>query len=214
MNYSYNKKKFKELVESGIVTKTALRRICGGNNYSTINRWIGGEDIYIEKLLSICNAFNFDLNDFLIITGKNINRISSNKETDNTQPNMDSATIIEYERRITSIRLDAQKELFKEREGKIKELATLEIKLHKEAIAEIEAERARLKKDYKSEMDQVESDFKKQLKEKDIEICELKKQLSDFQLAYKELELEAYAKGIRKPSAVAETTKPYQNEKK
>lgn len=212
MNYSYNNKKFKELIESGTVTKTTLRRICGGNNYSTINRWIEGEDIYIKKLLSICNEFNLDLNDFLVITGKNTNRISSNKETDTTQPNIDSATIIEYERKIASIRFDAQKELFKERENKIKELATLEIKLHKEAIAEIETERARLKKDYKSEINQVESDFKKQLKEKDIEIFELKKQLSDFQLAYKELELKAYAKGIRESSAATDTSKPYQKE--
>ncbi|MDD3037953.1 hypothetical protein [Bacteroides sp.] len=213
MSYSYNKEKFKELIESGVVTKTSLRRICGGNNYSTINRWIEGEDIYIERLLSVCNEFNLDLADFIITTSGSTKLLFKNKEPNTTQLNIDTSTIIEYERKIAALQVETQKELSRERETKIKELAALELKLHKEAMAEIETERSNLKNEYNQEKKQIEADLNNQLKEKNQEIFELKKQLADVQLSYKELELESYAKGIRKPSAVAESPKSYQNKK-
>lgn len=213
MSYSYNKERFKELIESGMVTKTALRRICGGNNYSTITRWMEGEDIYIGKLLSICNEFNLDLTDFITTTNESVNQVPKNKEPNVPQLNIDSSVIIEYERKMAALQVETQKEISRERETKIKELASLELKLNKATMFEIEEERSKLKTEYKQEINQIQTDFKNLLKEKDQEISELKKQLTDSHLAYKKLELENFANEAMKPLAIADKPKTYRTKR-
>lgn len=63
---TYNNKKLKQLLDRDYNgNKMLLRRTIGGNN-ETITRYVNGEDIYIGKLVTICNRLGYDIEEFFI----------------------------------------------------------------------------------------------------------------------------------------------------
>lgn len=209
MKYSYKETKFKELFKEGRITPTSIRRTSAGGNYSTIKRWTEGEDIYVKKLVEVCNAFDLNLLDFFLIDGNPIQNTDSESIL-HSSTEIPTSIIVEYERSMAELRLKAQENLFKEKESNIKELSNLEISLRKEFLADIEKERERLKDLHQKELEKTKLSLENALKEKDEIIFKLKESISELQLQYKELEMQLYADDIRRPTAVAEgKPRPY-----
>ena len=72
---TYNNKKLKQLLDRDYNgNKMLLRRTIGGNN-ETITRYINGEDIYIGKLVTICNRLGYDIEEFFIRDDESLLRL-------------------------------------------------------------------------------------------------------------------------------------------
>ena len=214
MGYSYKETKFKELIDEGHLTPTSIRNKIANGQYSTIQRWIAGEDIYIKKLVEVCNVFKLNLLDFFLKDGSPI-QCNTPESIPNASTDTPTSVIVEYERRIADIRLKSQEELFKEKESNIKQLSNLEISLRNEFLVKIEKERERIKDLHQKELERIKLSFEDITAKKDETIFALKSSMIELQLQYKEMEMKLYAEEVRKPVAVAEEkSRPYTSEQK
>lgn len=68
--YYWNKDAFREFKKERKITNTQVLDAIGTQAYSTAKKWFDGHPIMIEKLLEICNKFQYPLERFFITDGE------------------------------------------------------------------------------------------------------------------------------------------------
>lgn len=225
MSYTYNNKKIKEILDSKGLSKRKVRIALKMANDITVQRWIAGEDIYIGRLLELCNKFNLSPLDFIEYNGKPIDIDSDKskilKETINEPSNKTESKLIE-EQSIAEIKMQCKDDIYAIREElhrqeitHIREVADLTVRIREEERIRLFEQREQDRLKYKQEMDELRKHTEQLLSEKEKEVSSMLQKMNDMQLEYKELELSATLSGSRykTPIAVADQPIPYKKTK-
>ena len=66
----YNKDLMKQVIEDYGISVRSIMGLFNHTNANTINRWREGEDIYLNALIKVCNAFRLNLLQFIEYEGR------------------------------------------------------------------------------------------------------------------------------------------------
>lgn len=184
--YSYNDKALKNKVRDKEFSK---RKLCEKTNSSmpTVMQWVEGGDLYVSKLLKICNAFRIPLSEFIVETPD-----GPDKKTSGLLPVQDysagAGRAMAYEEQIRQLKLEhreklhEQERMYLNRIAEAKETAT--DRMFGRLCDAVEQERKRLVNEFKEEklalmeqQERIRSDFDRLLNEKNDEIVRLKAEL-------------------------------------
>lgn len=173
--YEYNPKAFDRHIKDKTFSQ---REISEETNTSrpTITRWIHGEDIYISKLLKICNCFKVPLGDFIRENGIPVSAFYTDDtgqtekiQSDSVEQSSNVAEIMKYEEQIKRLKAEYEEKInrmektYLERIGDIREASA-----EKWAKKNMEA--------LQTERKSIESKYERKLKEQSEEIIKLREE--------------------------------------
>lgn len=170
-NYEYDKHKLTEIMAEKNVLKFHLQKHFNYTNGTTIDRWVNGEDIYLSKLLELCNYMEISPMEFILIDGKPLSQINMTELPDE----LDLPSKKEYYTvaEMFDLKMQCNEQVFSLKEQYITELADQKVKLAQEFQEQISRERREMWREHKAELD-----------EKDEEIAALQKALTDLRIQY------------------------------
>lgn len=173
--YEYNHKAFDRHIKDKTFSQRSLSESTNTSR-PTIIRWIHGEDIYISKLLRICNSYKIPLGDFIKENGIPVSAFfTDNKNQTETlqstsvEQSANVAEIMKYEEQMRVLKIEYEGKLnrmekeFLERIGDIKE-ASAE-KWAKKSMEAVQSERKSL-----------ETKYERKIKEQSDEIIRLREE--------------------------------------
>lgn len=173
--YEYNPKAFDRHIKDKTFSQRSLSESTNTSR-PTIIRWIHGEDIYVSKLLRICNSFKIPLGDFIRENDIPISTFfTDSKEqtetlhTSSKEQSVNVAEIMKYEEQMKKIkdeyedRINRIEKDFLERIGDVREASA-----EKWAKKNMEA--------LQSERKALESKYERKLKDQSEEIIRLREE--------------------------------------
>lgn len=169
-HYEYNNEKLKELEENGIIKKGVIRKKFNYSNTRTIDRWLSGADIYVSRLVEICNLHELSPIEFFIKDKTPLIETIALSTPYSSGENLSKA-IIEKERSISEAKLESQKQIS---QIQIEALKTTE-KAQKEALESISHEKLLFEKERNS----IHEELHKMKEQHAIELAELKVELME-----------------------------------
>lgn len=173
--YEYNSKAIDRHIKNRTFSQRSLSE-SSNTSRPTVIRWIHGEDIYVSKLLRICNHYKIPLGDFIYENGLPVSSVytndSSQTEALQNLPKDQSSNVAEimrYEEQMKRLKEEYESKIsrmekdFLERIGDVRE-ASAE-KWAKKNVEAVQAERKTL-----------ETKYEQRLKEQSDEIMKLREE--------------------------------------
>lgn len=133
--YTYNKKGLSDHLNKKTFSQRSLETVTN-SSLLTIGRWARGEDIYISKLLKICNHYKIPLGDFIRENDYTVSSVFTNnpQQTEairslTPEQNANVAEIMKYEEQMKGMKEDYENRIskmekdFLERIGDVRESA-------------------------------------------------------------------------------------------
>lgn len=175
--YEYNPKSIVRHIKNKSFSQRSLSESTNTSR-PTVIRWVHGEDIYVSKLLKICNEFRIPLGDFILENGlpvsplytddKNHTEALKNLPPENS---INVSEVMKYEDQIRKIKEEYEDKIvrmekeFLERIGDIRESSAE--KWAKKNLEAVQAERL-----------SIESKYEQRLKEQNDEIIRLREEVA------------------------------------
>lgn len=171
--YEYNPKAFDRHIKDKTFSQ---REISEETNTSrpTITRWIHGEDIYISKLLKICNYFKVPLGDFIRENGIPVSAFYTDdaEQSEKGQSDLGSSNVAEimrYEEQIKRLKAEYEQKLNRMEKTYLEKIGDIrEASAEKWAKKNMEA--------LQTERKSIESKYEKKLREQSEEIIKLREE--------------------------------------
>lgn len=175
--YEYNHKSLTRHIKNKTFSQRTLSESTNTSR-PTVIRWVHGEDIYISKLLKICNEFKIPLGDFITENGMPVSPLYTD-DKDHTEAlkslpsekSINVAEVMKYEEQMKAIKEEYENKInqmekdFLERIGDIREAAAE--KWAKKNMESLQQERK-----------SIETKYEKRLKEQSDEIIRLREEVA------------------------------------
>lgn len=225
MRYDYDNKKITAYVKAHKMSARKAQIALNMTNVKALNGWMNGGDLRVSNLLHFVNTFRLNLLDFFTADGKALSEQNQESRQTDSQDNLAStkpmqseslniADIATSNTNVSQLVIKHIQEIADLRQKHVVEMAEREKSLllremqqekvvRQEYDAKLEATVTRMEERYERKLNEVqtatEKRFEQKLSEKDALIEELRQQLTELTLQYRELE--ASSRGVL----------PYQN---
>ncbi len=221
MIYDYDNKKIAAYVKAHKMSARKAQIALNMTNVKALNGWMNGGDLRVSNLLHFVNTFRLNLLDFFTADGKPLSEQNQESRQTDQQDNLASAKQMQSESSnianiatsntdISQLVIKHIQEIANLRQKHVVEMAEKEKSLllremqqekviRQEYDAKLEATVTRMEERYERRLSEMQASaekrFEQKLSEKDALIEELRQQLTELTLQYREQE--TVSKGVR-----------------